>query len=43
MTTKSRFEPYALKSIPLLKGAILLLMFEWHFHMKVLKNVLKKL
>ena len=43
MTSKLRFEPKALKSTPLSKGALLLGMFEWRFHINVLGNVLKKL
>ena len=43
MTSKLRFEPKTLKSLPLSKEALLLVMLDRRFHIKVLGSVSKKL
>ena len=43
MTSKLHFEPYTLKSTPLSKGALLLVMLEQCFHIKAVGNVSKEL
>ena len=43
MIRKLRCKRKALKSTPLAKGALLIVMFEWRFHIKISGNVSKKL
>ena len=43
MIRKLRYKRKALKSTPLAKGALLIVMFEWRFHIKISGNVSKKL